>query len=464
MPSVGRTKANGAKERIARTLDQLRLQSNPEREGNQVTLLINGQQYFPDLLDAIRNAKFEIRIETYIFANDSVGESMCAELQDAATRGVKVRMVLDGFGGEAALETWVPNLRTAGVRVRVFRPEGFVFRPNPWRLRRMHRKIAVIDRNVAWVGGINLIDDFNHDEEQVALRRAEQRVQKEPLLLTSVRAVPKVDVNADLLQTKLGPRYDFTVRLEGPVVQDVWNATEWLWWQIGAGGKVAESVDTVWWKRRFKHMLKVLAIEAMQEPPTSQGTAKAQLVLRDNFRFRSNIERAYLKAIGQAQQSVVIANAYFIPSWRFRRALKKARARGVRICLLLQGQIEYKFQHYATQAMYAEFLAEGIEIYEYMPSFLHSKVAVVDDVWSTVGSSNIDPFSLLLAREANVIVRSREFVNQLREELLHSIQDHSRQVQNQAHLMRPLRERIYSWICYGMLRAAVLLGALTGRY
>lgn len=453
MTPVRSPKIQVAKARIAKNLEQLRLQSNPEREGNQVTLLVNGQQYFPDLLEAIQNAKSEIRIETYIFANDAVGESICTALQAAAARGVKVRMVLDGFGGAAALDTWVPSLRAAGVRVRIFRPEGFVFWPSPWRLRRMHRKIAVVDRWVAWVGGINLIDDLNHDEEQVALRRAEPRVKKQP-----------VPVNADLLQTELGPRYDFAVRLQGPIVQDVWNATEWLWWQIGAGGRVAESVHTPWWKKRFKHMAKVLAMEALHEPSTSLGHANAQLVLRDNFRFRRNIERAYLKAIGQARQSVVIANAYFIPSWRFRRALKKACTRGVQVRLLLQGQIEYKFQHYATQAMYTEFLEQGIEIYEYMPSFLHAKVAVVDDSWSTVGSSNIDPFSLLLAREANVIVRDPDFVHQLREELLSSIQNHSRQVQRQAHQMRPIVDRVYSWVCYGMLRAAVLLGALTGRY
>lgn len=452
------------KTQIANTLEQLRSQSNPEREGNQVTLLVNGQQYFPDLLKAIHQAQFEIRIETYIFANDAVGESFCIALQQAAARGVKVRLVLDGFGGEAALETWVPVLRAAGVRIRIFRPEGFVFRPNPWRLRRMHRKIAVIDRCVAWVGGVNLIDDLNHDEEQTALRCAEQRVQKVPGLLGSSSVRPKVDVNNDLLQTQLGPRYDFSVRLEGPIVQDIWNACEWLWWQIGSDGRVAESVDTVWWKRRFRHMLKVLEVEALHEPPATVGTAKAQLVLRDNFRFRRNIERAYLKAIGQARQSVVIANAYFIPSWRFRRALKKASARGVRVCLLLQGQVEYKFQHYATQAMYSEFLQAGIEIYEYMPSFLHAKVAVVDGAWSTVGSSNIDPFSLLLAREANVIVRDLVFVEHLSNELMDSIQNHSRQVQIQAHHMRPVRERIYSWVCYGMLRLAVMLGALTGRY
>lgn len=464
MDQAGSSKTPITQTRMAKTLEQLRLQSNPEREGNRVTLLVNGAQYFPDLLEAIQQAKFEICIETYIFANDGVGEAVCTTLQQAAARGVKVRMVLDGFGGEAAMDTWVPILRAAGVRVRVFRPEGFLFRPNPWRLRRMHRKIAVIDRCVAWVGGINLIDDLNHDEEQTALRRAEQRVQKPPGLLSTARSVPQVDVNADLLQTNLGPRYDFAVRLEGPIVQDVWSATVWLWWQIGSDGRVAESVHTAWWRRRFRHMAKVLQIEALHEPPAVCGQAGAQLVLRDNFRFRRNIERAYLRALGQARQSVVIANAYFIPSWRFRRALKKARVRGVRVCLLLQGQVEYKFQHYATQAMYAEFLEAGIEVYEYMPSFLHAKVAVVDNTWCTVGSSNIDPFSLLLAREANVIVRDHDFVTQLREELIRSIQSHSRQVKNQAHQMRPLKHRIYSWVCYGMLRAAVLLGALTGRY
>ena len=143
------------------------------------------------------------------------------------------------------------------------------------------------------------------------------------------------------------------------------------------------------------------------------GQARAALVLRDNLRFRRAIEREYLRAIGQARREVLIANSYFVPGRRFRRALLAAVARGVRVRLLLQGRVEYRLPHYAAQAMYDELLKGGVQIIEYRRSFLHAKVAVFDDR-ATVGSSNIDPFSLLLAREANLFVNDQAFAAELR--------------------------------------------------
>jgi phosphatidylserine/phosphatidylglycerophosphate/cardiolipin synthase-like enzyme len=133
--------------------------------------------------------------------------------------------------------------------------------------------------------------------------------------------------------------------------------------------------------------------------------------------LRSQIERAYLKALGGARREVLIANAYFFPGRRFRRALAEAARRGVRVRLLLQGRAEYVLPHLATQSLYEPLLGAGVEIVEYHRSFMHAKVAVIDD-WATVGSSNIDPFSLLLAREANVVVVDAGFAATLRERLL----------------------------------------------
>ena len=140
-------------------------------------------------------------------------------------------------------------------------------------------------------------------------------------------------------------------------------------------------------------------------------------MIRDNLRYRRDIERAYLAAIRTAKREILIANAYFFPGVRFRRALIAAAQRGVRVTLLLQARVEYLLLHYASRALYGQLLAAGIEIQEYHRSFLHAKVAVVDDHWATVGSSNIDPYSLLMAREANVFVRDPHFADQLRVEL-----------------------------------------------
>jgi cardiolipin synthase len=148
--------------------------------------------------------------------------------------------------------------------------------------------------------------------------------------------------------------------------------------------------------------------------------------VRDNLRHRRDIERAYLDAIGAAREEIVLANAYFLPGRRFRRALRAAAGRGVRVTILLQGLVEYRLLHYATQALYGNLLAAGIRIFEYQRSFLHAKVAVIDHHWATVGSSNIDPFSLLLAREANVVVLDRRFAEDLEQSLAAAMRDGAR--------------------------------------
>jgi cardiolipin synthase len=145
--------------------------------------------------------------------------------------------------------------------------------------------------------------------------------------------------------------------------------------------------------------------EACRPISGARGEQTAAFLVRDNILHRRDIEEAYLEAIAAAQQDILLANAYFLPGRRFRRALHDAVKRGVRVVILLQGRIEYRLLHYATQALYGRLLGAGIRIFEYRRSFLHAKVAVIDSHWATVGSSNIDPFSLLLAREANIVVK-----------------------------------------------------------
>ena len=185
--------------------------------------------------------------------------------------------------------------------------------------------------------------------------------------------------------------------------------------------------------------------------------------MRDNLRHRRDIEEAYLDAIGAARSEIVLANAYFLPGRRFRRALTDAVARGVRVNVLLQGRVEYLLQHYATQALYGSLLGAGVRIFEYRPSFLHAKVAVIDDEWATVGSSNIDPFSLLLAREANVIVRDAGFAGQLRRSLAQAIADDSSEVRAEEFRGRSVFRRAASWLAYTAVRLAVGLAGYGGQ-
>lgn len=352
--------------------------------GNRLTLLKNGQQYFPALIDAIDNARREVFVETYIFADDETGSLVASALARAAARGVDVHLLLDGFGAHDFAPRFRDLLERAGVQVLVFRPKI-----SPWtlrrnRLRRMHRKIACADASIAFVGGINVIDDYDTPGQTP-------------------------------------PRYDYAVRIEGPLAASARGAAARLWSGVAwasFGRRWPGFADPSRW--RTAHGTDGIA--------PACGDCRAALALRDSLRHRRDIEQAYLEQIAAAHTEVVIANAYFFPGRRFRRALRAAAARGVRVVLVLQGRVEYTLLHYASRALYRGLLQGGVEIHEYNRSFLHAKVAVFDARVATVGSSNIDPFSFLLAKEANVFVDDVQFVRQLRTSLGEAIETGARQV------------------------------------
>lgn len=342
-----------------------------EVAGNRLALLKNGADYFPQLCAAIDAAQHSIYLETYIFAADATGSMVSAALKRAAARGVAVRVMLDGFGSAELPEYWVDDLRGAGIEVQWFRRKISPLTLRRSRLRRLHRKLAVVDGEIAFVGGINIVDDIP----------------------------PHGGIAA--------PRLDYSVRVQGPVAGEIHAATRHLWGMV-SWANFHRHGHRIHWRLSETHRL-------------PSGAPEVELVLRDNVRHRRDIERAYLKAIAAARHEIIIANAYFLPGRAFRRALKQAARRGVRVLLLLQGKVEYRLQHYATHALYERLLAAGIEIYEYQPSYLHAKVAVVDGQWATVGSSNIDPFSLFLAREANLVVRDAGFAGEVRASLMEAL-------------------------------------------
>lgn len=382
--------------------------------GNAVELLINGEMYFPRLLAAIDGAMRNIWFETYLFVEDDVGKAVAAALGRAAARGVDVRVLVDGYGGGDYGQKLVKALGAQGAHVRIYRP------PRWWRLqrkalRRLHRKMVVVDDNIAFVGGINIIDDHNHPV-------GEHKGQK------------------------LGPRFDFAVALRGPIVARVAQAARRLWWAVSITERLTESVP-----------LSPPPLPTLRTTPPLVGGMTAQLLLRDNFRNRHTIERAYLTEIESAHHDVLIASAYFLPGHHLRSALRAAARRGVRVRLLLQGRVEYRIQHYAQRSLYADLLASGIEIYEYLPSYLHAKVAVMDSAWATVGSSNIDPYSLLLAREANVVVFDTRFALQLQAVLDAAITQHSRRIHPTDYARRGLITKALDAVAYLMVRFATVV-------
>lgn len=400
--------------------------------GHRIDLLKGGEALFAALVEAIDAARAEVLLETYIFDFAGAPLRVAEALERAAARGLKVRVVVDGIGSGDVPAEWQARWQAAGLEWRVFNPAGGWRVVMPKRWRRLHRKLAVVDGMTAFCGGINLLDDY-----------------RDP-------------THGELDQ----PRFDFAVRVAGPLVADVHETMTRLWLRLQAK-REARQFD-------FRQALQSVRVAAragtdMADPEMrardfdgrqagGENGLLAGLLLRDNLRFRKRIEHFYRYAIGQAQREIIIANAYFVPGVALQRALVKAARRGVKITLLLQGRYEYFMQHHTSRAMYGVMLAAGIEIIEYEPSFLHAKVAVFDGpqgAIATVGSSNLDPISLLLAREANVFIRDDAFADELRGHLRDAVTKVGVRIESEKHMNRPFVMRSLAWLAYGMMRIAL---------
>ena len=390
---------------------------------HHVRLLQGAEELFPALIEAMDGALSDIQFETYIFDCTGAGASVAEALARAARRGVRTQLVVDGVGTGPLPPDWAERLRGAGVQVRVYSPLGPLGLLLPHRWRRLHRKLCVVDGRLLFCGGINVLDDF-HDPNHGALQ---------------------------------APRFDFAVQATGTLVTAASETMDQLWWRMQAVRDARQ--------RRLPQALQDLRIASAAKHAAQAASAqpsssmRAALVLRDNVRNRSRIEKAYRRAIGTARHEVIIANAYFMPGGKLRRALVMAARRGVRVRLLLQGKYEYFMQYHAARPVYGALLEAGVEIYEYAPSFLHAKVAVIDATgerpWATVGSSNLDPLSLLLAREANVVVEDAAFAQDLRQRLVHAMQHAGRRMDPARYAGRPLRQRVLDRIAFGLMRLAL---------
>ncbi|HQS20900.1 MULTISPECIES: cardiolipin synthase ClsB [unclassified Acidovorax] len=388
---------------------------------HRVHLLQGAQELFPALIEAMDAALSDIQFETYIFDFTGAGAQVAEALIRAAQRGVRTHLVVDGVGTGPLPKAWQQRMKSAGVQVRVYSPLGPLGLLLPHRWRRLHRKLCVVDGLVVFCGGINVLDDL-------------------------------YDPNYGDLDA---PRFDFAVQATGSLAAQASRTMELLWWRMQAVrdvrlNRLPQAVRDLRAASATRH--------ASQQDPEARGM-RAALVLRDNVRNRSRIEKAYRRAIGAARHDIIIANAYFMPGGKLRRALILAAKRGVRVQLLLQGRYEYFMQYHAARPVYGALLAAGVEIHEYEPSFLHAKVAVIDahgdKPWATVGSSNLDPLSLLLAREANVVVQDAAFAIDLRQRLVHAMQHAGRRMDPARYAGRPLRQRVLDRVAFGLMRLAL---------
>lgn len=364
--------------------------------GNHVALLQGGDALFPRMVQAIAAARQEVWLATYIFHDDPAAQSVAEALIAAAARGVNVRVVVDGFGSIKSLPAVRARFAGSAVQLEVFRAlDRWWAWLQPGQLRRLHQKLCVCDVPggdggglTAFVGGINIIDDRH-------------------------------DLNHGWTEQ---PRLDFAVELQGPLAAQARATTRAMWarahlarhWRsefalaAASGRPVGETMALL---QQLRGPAALEQAAAADDP----RPMRAAFLVRDNLRQRRVIERSFVEAIRQARESVDIAVPYFYPGHRFRRALRQAAQRGVQVRLLLQGKVDYRIAALAAQAVYDELRGHGVRIFEYTPAFLHAKVARVDDDWATVGSSNIDPLSLLLNLEANVVVRDAGFTRQLAE-------------------------------------------------
>lgn len=364
------------------------------RAGNQVQLLENGEEFFVRAFEAIAAARSEILVETFILFEDKVGNELHRLLVEAGHRGVRVELTVDGYGSPSFSDEFLAALADAGVRFRAYdhRPTLLGVRTNVFR--RLHRKLLVVDSRRAFVGGINFSADHFTDFGPAA-------------------------------------KQDYAVELEGPIVSDI-------------RGFALAALDSDGTGRDWRPP------ETATGAPA--GNAEAMLLLRDNARRSTSIEREYRRAIRAARREVVIANAYFFPGYGFLRDLRQAARRGVRVSLLVQGEPDTPIALRAARTLYPHLVEAGVCIHEYCQRPFHGKVAWVDDDWATVGSSNLDPLSLSLNLEANVFVRSAAFNHSLRDRIGTLLEHHCRAVDPASVPKRTFWQRLMRPLLFHCLR------------
>lgn len=375
--------------------------------GHRVALLENGEEYFPRLFAAIAAAEREVLVETFILFDDPVGQQFRSAVLAAAARGVQIEISIDGYGSAPLTAEFCEPMIAAGVRIHVYDPVKTVFGYRTQIFRRLHRKLVVVDQRIAWCGGINLSHEHCRD---------------------------------------FGPqsKQDYALQIEGPVVADLHGAMLEM---------LPAAQRRRWWQ--WRHWRRPPAASA--SAPAHRGDALAALVIRDNDRHRADIEHIYRVGIRAAQRQIIIANAYFFPGYRLLRDLRRAARRGVDVRLILQGNPDMKPVQWAANTLHDYLLRGGVRIYEYIERPMHAKVALIDEDWVTVGSSNLDPLSLFLNLEANLVVRDAPLTQTLRKSLEQLLARHCREIPPERARRRSLLRQMLSYFAYHVTRRLPLV-------
>lgn len=353
----------------------------PWRNNNHVELYINGESFFPEMLEVIAKAKHYILLEMYLVESGIVTERFIHAFVAAANRGVKVYLLLDGFGSGGLNTADQENLQHENITLKFYNPLKYgKLRRN---LFRDHRKILVVDQHCAFVGGVGLSDDFISTEQDIGWRET-------------------------------------VIKISGECVCD------WI------------SVFSKTWHRYSK-----LPLPGCEETQAVEKTVPCRVSCSLRTR-QSGIKRSLIKRIRSAERTICISTAYFVPSLKLRRALVRAAKRGVDVRLLLPGEkSDHPAVRHVGRRFYYRLLRAGIKIYEYQPRFLHQKVLLCDS-WVSIGSSNIDRWNFRWNLEANQEVEAQVFTNKVMKMLEEDFAN-SQLIELSSWLKRPWYYRVLEW-------------------
>jgi len=366
--------------------------------GNKVTLLQDGAATYAAMFAAIRNAQDHINLESYIIEDDEIGQQFADLLLERQSCGIQVNIIYDSVGGFNTPKTYFERLKQAGIAVLEFNPINPLLAKTPWLLNnRDHRKILVVDGRTAFIGGINI---------------------------SSVYSSGSVIGRAGPARTNSVAWRDTDLQLEGPVVAEL------------------QKLFMATWDKQHG---KPLALRAYFPDLQAQGKDIVRAIGSSYDDPYSLIYLTLISAIGNAEKQVYLTNAYFVPDPQLLAALTDAAARGVDVRLLLPSRSDSELVFHAGRSHYASLLKGGVKLYERKDALLHSKTAVIDGVWSTVGSTNLDWRSFLDNDEVNAVILGREFAGKMNAIFAQDLAA-SQAIDLESWQRRPLLWRLKEWL------------------
>ena len=371
------------------------LTGRPLVAGNRVTLLQDGKTTFAAMFRALANAHHNINVETFIFDDDRIGRIFAALLLQKHAQGVAVNLIYDSYGCYKTPTAFFATLKKAGIRVLEFNPINPLKIPSIGSIdHRDHRKMLIVDGKLVVTGGVNI----NSTEAGTP----------------SGSFVPG---------ESSAPWYDTDIEITGPAVAE-YQKLFMNQWHSQKGPSLAPGNYFPHLQAKGNHLVRVIA--------DSPGQWSRQTYL------------AYVSAMAFSQKSIHLATPYFVPDEQTLQALLGAARRGVDVKIILPGKSDSKLAYYGGRSYYAQLLRAGVKVYEFRNAMVHSKIAVIDKAWSTVGSTNLDPWSLMRNYEVNAVILGRGFGNNL-EGLFASYLSRSREILLADWQRRPAGEHLKEW-------------------